>query len=92
MNRIRVRAGMSIGEAIENAPNGDLTVFIESGRYEEKIAINRKNVTLVGEGLPEIVYSDHHGTVRDGKIFGTGDSATFTVGAPSFKAVGIRFF
>lgn len=91
MNRIRVRAGMSIGEAIENAPNGDLTVFIESGRYEEKIAINRTNVTLIGAGMPEIVYSDHHGTVRDGKTFGTGDSATFTVGAPSFKAVGIRF-
>lgn len=91
MSTIRIEAGMSIQKAIDEASSGDLTAIIATGRYEEKVFINRSNVTLLGDGDVEIVFSDHHGTVRNGKIFGTGDSATFTVGAPNFKAVGIRF-
>ncbi len=91
MNTIELNPGDSIQKALDLAPSGDLTLVLSAGVYKEKIEVNRKNVTLIGKGLPEIVFSDHHGTVRSGKVFSTGDSATFTVGAPNFKATGVKF-
>lgn len=88
---IRIKSGQSIADAIKKAPHGPLTIILEEGFYREKINIFRGDVTLIGEGSAVIDFDDRHGTIVDGKELNTGDSATFTVGAPNFRAVNITF-
>lgn len=91
MGTIRITPKDSIQNILDTAPIGALTLVLEQGCYKEKIAVNRKNVNMIGIGEPEIVFSDYHGAIRDEKILSTGDSATFTVAAPDFEAEGIKF-
>lgn len=88
---IRIQAGSSIERAINSAPLGPQTFILEEGIYREKLLISRSDVTLIGEGRVVIDFDDRHGTIAYGKELNTGDSATFTVGAPNFKAENITF-
>ena len=88
---IRLSPGESISEAIESLPEGKAVIFLEEGIYREKVTVTRPDLTMIGLGKVVIDYSDRHGDVHDGREYTTGDSATFTVGAPSFRARNIIF-
>ena len=81
----------SINNALSSAPEGPLTLILREGVWREKVFVNRPDVTLISEEGARIDNDDRHGTIRDGKVFNTGDSATFTVSAPNFSALGITF-
>ena len=81
----------SINEVLSTAPDGPLTLILKEGVWREKVFVNRPDVTLISEEGARIDNDDRHGTIRDGKVFNTGDSATFTVSAPNFSALGITF-
>lgn len=81
----------SINEALSSAPDGPLTLILKEGIWREKVFVNRPNVTMVSEEGARIDNDDRHGIVKDGKVLSTGDSATFTVSAPNFSALGITF-
>ena len=81
----------SINEAISSAPEGPVTLVLQEGVWREKVVVNRPDVTLISEEGARIDNDDRHGTIRDGKVYSTGDSATFTVNAPNFSALGITF-
>ena len=81
----------SINEAISSAPEGPVTLVLQEGVWREKVVVNRPDVTLISEEGARIDNDDRHGTIRDGQVYSTGDSATFTVNAPNFSALGITF-
>lgn len=92
MNQIiEVESGSSIRAAFENIPAGPLTLLLHGGTYHEKLVIDRDDLTLFSEEGAVISFDDHHGTERDGRVLGTGDSATVTVSGRNFKAVGVTF-
>ena len=91
MTTIELDPSSSISEALSSAPDGPLTLVLREGIWREKVFVNRPDVTLISEEGARIDADDRHGTVRDTKVFGTGDSATFTVAAPNFSAMGITF-
>lgn len=91
MTTLLLSAGESINEALLNAPEGPLTIMLGKGVWEEKVFITRPDVTLISEEGAVITYFDRHGDNRDGHILNTGESATFTVAAPNFSAIGITF-
>lgn len=88
---------ITINEALDAAPPGETpyTIYIKKGTYVERLIINRKNVTLIGE--------DRQGTIieantaaghlnPEGKKWGTSGSSTVLVDAPdvSIKNLTIR--
>ena len=81
----------SISNVLSTAPDGPLTLILKEGVWREKVFVNRPDVTLISEEGARIDNDDRHGIIRDGKVFNTGDSATFTVSAPNFSALGITF-
>ncbi len=91
MTTIELREGESIQDALISSPDGPLTIILDEGTWEEKICVNRSDVTFISERGAVITYCDRHGTERNGHVLNTGESATFTVAAPSFQAVGITF-
>ena len=91
MTTLYLSAGDSINEALSSAPEGPLTIILSEGVWKEKVTVNRPDVTLISECGSTISWSDRHGDERDGRVFNTGDSATFTVAAPSFTAIGVTF-
>ncbi|MGN1188960.1 MAG: pectinesterase family protein [Candidatus Ornithospirochaeta sp.] len=91
MTTLVLEPSSSINEALSNAPDGPVTLILKEGVWREKVFVNRPNVTLLSEEGARIDNDDRHGTVRDGKVFATGDSATFTVSAPNFTALGVTF-
>ena len=91
MTTLELTPSSSIAEALASAPEGPVTLILKEGIWREKITVTRPGVTLISEEGARIDNDDRHGTVRDGKVFSTGDSATFTVAAPNFSAMGITF-
>lgn len=79
----------SINEALSSSPQGPLTIILEGGVWNEKVYVERSDVTLLSEEGAVIRYGLSHGDEIDGKIINTGDSATLTVAAPSFSALGV---
>lgn len=91
MTTVELTPSDSINSVLSTSPEGPLTIILGEGVWKEKVFVNRPNVTLISEKGAVITFSDRHGTERDGKVFNTGDSASFTVSAPSFYALGITF-
>lgn len=91
MTTLVLEPSSSINDALSTAPDGPLTLILREGVWREKVFVNRPDVTLISEEGARIDNDDRHGTIRDGKVFATGDSATFTVSAPNFSALGITF-
>ena len=85
MTTLELTPSSSIAEALASAPEGPVTLILKEGIWREKITVTRPGVTLISEEGARIDNDDRHGTVRDGKVFSTGDSATFTVAAPTFQ-------
>ena len=90
---------ISISEALKKANMNDV-IYLDNITYNEKIIVDKPNITLFGFGNTRISYAASHGTVipvefgGDGvKVYGTTGSATFTVakGADGFRARGIIF-
>lgn len=93
-HRIHLENGQSISEAIAMAPeDGSLRIRFSPGIWREKLVIDRPQVLLEAEqpGTSVIVFDDRNGLLKDGKVLGTGDSATVTVAAPTFQAKGMTF-
>jgi pectinesterase len=91
--RVARRGGThsSLASALADAPAGDrpYRILLGRGRWEEKLAIVRPNVSLVGEdrGGTVITSSVASGQERPGGgRWGTFGSATLTVDAPGFEA------
>ena len=90
---------LSLRDALEKANDGE-TILLEDKTYFEKIELNKKNITLIGQPNTKITFDAHAGMIiplslgGDGvKKFTTTTSATFRVkeGADGFKAFGITF-
>ncbi|MBQ0072006.1 MAG: hypothetical protein KBS81_09195, partial [Spirochaetales bacterium] len=81
----------NIGEVLRTAPEGPVTLLLHYGVWREKVVITRPDVTIISEEGAVIQADDRNGTVRGGVSFGIGESATFTVAAPSFTAMGVTF-
>ena len=90
---------ISLKEAIDKAIDGDV-IILENKTYNEKIELDKKNITLIGEKLTKITYNAHSGMIIPDELGGNGidkftttTSATFRVkeGADGFKAFGITF-
>ncbi len=91
MTTLELSTGDSIQKALSSAPEGPLTLILDEGTWNEKVTVNRPEVTLISECGAVISYSDRHGLERNGHILNTGESATFTVAAPDFQAIGVTF-
>lgn len=91
MTTLFLRAGESLSEALEKAPEGPLTIMLGNGTWGEKVYITRPDVTLISEEGAVISYSDRHGDCVSGHVLNTGESATLTVSAPNFTAIGVTF-
>lgn len=92
MNQIiEVKSGSSIKAALENIPSGPVTLLLHGGYYHEKLTFDRDDLSLISTEGAVISFDDHHGTEREGKVLGTGDSATVTVSGRNFRAEGITF-
>jgi len=90
--RLTLRQGESLNELLGEIPNdGAVSISIMAGLYEEKVAIDRDDVELIGLGCVTFSFSDHHGAIRDGKILSTGDSASFSIRGKNFHAKNITF-
>lgn len=90
---------ISLKDALKIAKEGE-TILLENKTYNEKIEVDKKNITLIGDELTKISYNAHSGMVipydlgGDGKeTFRTTTSATVRIkeGADGFKAFGITF-
>lgn len=85
------------GELVDNVPvyktleaalnaadeNGTL-IYIKNGRYYEKLTINKKNISLIGEDSEKtVLYYDVASGSKDseGKDYGTSGSASITINA-----------
>jgi pectinesterase len=91
---IHLKNGQSLAQALASAPvDGRLHILFAPGIWREKVRVDRADVTFRAErpGTSVIVFDDHNGFVRDGRALGTGDSATLTIAAPSFRARGMTF-
>ncbi len=91
MTTIYLSAGDSISGALSSAPEGPVSIILGEGVWKEKVTVTRADVTLISECGSVISWGDRHGMERDGKVMNTGESATFTVAAPSFTAIGVTF-
>lgn len=91
MTTLELEPYSSINEALSTSPEGPLTLILREGVWKEKVTVYRPDVTLISEEGAVIEWDDHHGTVRGEKTLSTGESATFTVSAPGFSAMGITF-
>lgn len=91
MTTLYLNAGDSINEALSSAEEGPLTIILGEGVWKEKVTVTRPDVTLISECGSVISWGDRHGAESDGKVMNTGESATFTVAAPSFTAIGVTF-
>lgn len=91
MTTIELTPNDSINEALSSAPEGPITLVFGEGTWNEKVCVNRPNVTFLSEKGAVISFSDHHGMEKDGRLYNTSDSATVTISAPSFFALGITF-
>ncbi len=89
MTTISLSAKDSINKALSNAPEGPLTLILSRGIWHEKVFINRPDVTIISEEGAVISYGDRHGDVVEGHTLNTVESATLTVSAPDFSALGI---
>ncbi|WP_375436250.1 pectinesterase family protein [uncultured Hymenobacter sp.] len=89
----------TVQAAIDAAPTSRTTVFtifIENGRYKEKITIpaNKPFLQLVGESVANTIltYEDGASTpAPGGGTLGTQNSASFSVNADDFSALNITF-
>lgn len=91
MTTINLKEGDSISRALENAPEGPVTIILEKGIYKERVVVTRSDVTLISESGAVITNSVSHGDIIEGKEVNTGDSATFTVAAPNFSSYGVTY-
>lgn len=89
MTTIRLSAKDSINKALSNAPEGPVTIILGKGIWNEKVFINRPDVTILSEEGAVISYGDSHGDISDGHTLNTVESATLTISAPRFSAMGI---
>lgn len=89
----------SVQAAINAAPTGRTTpyvIFIKNGKYKEKINIpnTKPFITIIGESVANVLltYDDFSGKpMPGGGVFGTSNSASFTVRAADFTAINITF-
>jgi nitrous oxidase accessory protein len=81
---IRVKAGGSIANAVEQAIAGD-TVIVSKGDYQVTELIIRKSITLIGEGMPTldgqdkgniVLIAGNNITVKGFRFINTGRSNT----------------
>jgi pectinesterase len=83
----------SLGAAIDVARrrSGPFAILVVGGVYEEKLHIDRPDLTIVGAGPDAIIrYGASAGQPGpDGKPWGTGGSATLTVEAPGVTLSGL---
>ncbi len=91
MTTVNLSPKNSINECLSSAPKGPLTIILDEGVWNEKVLVNRSDVTLISEKGAVISGRDSHGDIINGKPINTGESATFTVAAPSFSALGVTF-
>ncbi len=91
MTTITITPKDSINKTISEAPEGPLTLIMEEGEWREKVFINRPDVTLISEKGAIISTDDYHGKERNGYVYNTGESASVTISAPSFSAIGVTF-
>ncbi len=91
MTTLILKEGESLGDALRNAPSGPLTIMLKKGVWEEKVYVTRPDVSLISEENAVIEFSSRHGNEVSGHVLNTGESATFTVAAPNFSALGITF-
>lgn len=89
MTTISLSAKDSINKALSNAPEGPVTLILGEGTWHEKVFISRPDVTMLSEEGAVITYGDSHGDIVSGHILNTMESATLTVSAPNFSAIGI---
>lgn len=82
----------SIQQAIDSAPSdkSDYVIYIRNGQYNEKLAINRDNIYLIGEDREQtlITATTANGMInpQTGKKFGTFGSRTVSINAQGFSA------
>ncbi len=90
MTTISLGAKDSINKALADAPEGPVTIILSKGTWNEKVFINRPDVTILSEEGAVISYGDRHGDIiLNGHALNTEESATLTVSAPNFAAMGI---
>lgn len=93
---ITLTADSSLQNAINRLPQDGtpVTIHLKNGVYREKVALNRPNVSLIGEdpGKTVISWDDHALRIgSDGEKMGTFNSFTILIGAPDFYAENITF-
>ncbi|RZL12846.1 MAG: hypothetical protein EOO62_09945, partial [Hymenobacter sp.] len=88
----------TVQAAIDAAPTGrttPFTIFIKNGRYREVVTVpaTKPFIQLVGEnvGSTVITYNNSGGTIVNGVMLGTQNSASVTVNATDFSALNITF-
>ncbi len=87
----------TVTAALAKAPKASKTqyvIFIKSGKYHEKITVDKPNITFMGEDMnkTKLTYDVANSTKKpDGTIYGTFDSASCSVIAENFKAENLTF-
>ncbi|WP_051624241.1 pectinesterase family protein [Clostridium akagii] len=87
----------TITEALSKAPKSSKTeyiIFIKSGRYNEKITVDKPNITLIGQNMSKtkITFAAANSMLKpDGTTYGTFGSASVSVIAENFKAENLTF-
>lgn len=86
----------TIQEAINHIPEDNSTrtiIQVKKGRYHEKLHIDRRLITLKGEGMETVITYDDCALKRwpDGKKYGTFNSYTVLITGDDFLAEDITF-
>lgn len=87
----------TVTEALANAPKeskNEYIIFIKSGRYHEKITVNKPNITFIGENMSKtrLSYDVASSSKKpDGTTYGTFASASCSIIAENFKAENLTF-
>lgn len=93
---VRKRGGThsSLAAALADAPAGDrpYRILLGAGKWEEKLTVTRRNLTLVGEDRRGSILTSAVAAGHDrpgGGTWGTFGSATLTVEASGFEALNL---
>ena len=82
----------TLGAALAAAPDSSATphvIYLRTGRYREKLTVDKANITLIGESRDGVVLTfDATADTRDpdGGTVGTRGSYTLRIAAPDFRA------
>ena len=84
----------TVQAAIDSLPQEGGEIFIAAGTYEEKIRVEKNNVTLTGEGTSKTILTYGDGAKKllpSGEEYGTFRTASFYIEANDFTAKNISF-